>query len=495
MRLFLALAICAAIACSTDAPSPPIANSPIAVSATPARTGELSVRTAPDPTAKPATAAQTAVVPTPTRKPTPAAQTAVVPTPTRKLTTAAQTAVVPTPTRKPAQTAAAPTPTTAAQTVFTPTPTRKPAVSPTPKPEPLAAEERPILALDVERRGREETIVTVGVRVDGERLGSVAPAPGVVWSPDGARFAYTSGDGVSVEVAALGGEVWTALDSGDEWHPMYQWPAWSPDGKLIAAVNVDWCEVGMRVSSIEIIDALDGGSVARHGPYDFWQADGTIQGPQRFSTPNNISWSRDGGKLLVSWDKVAVIDAVSGKPQVVTSKPSLAEWAPTSDAVYYFEIEKGERSRRNRTLGALYVRRLESDAAEMLLSAAQVADMGLADEWGPVPGVMSLSPSGSTLAVGGGRDSDGFGTLHLFDVSDGTGAVSALDSTRYPVHGGLVALDWSPRGDALAGLVVSKSGTVVDMLDLAAGEWKIVTTSDISLSQVQFLGKSLSWTR
>ena len=123
---------------------------------------------------------------------------------------------------------------------------------------------------------------------------------------------------------------------------MYQWPAWSPDGKLLAAMNVAWCEVGMKVSSVEIIDALNGGSVDRHGPYDFWQADGTLQGPRRLSTPNNISWSRDGEMLLVSWDKAVVINAKSGKPRVISSRPVLAEWAPTSDAVYYFEIETGE---------------------------------------------------------------------------------------------------------------------------------------------------------
>ena len=324
---------------------------------------------------------------------------------------------------------------------------------------------------------------------------TTTPAPGAVWSPDGSRFAYTTGDGVSIKVGNLDGEEISVLDTGTEWHPMYQWPAWSPDGKLLAAMNVAWCEVGMKVSSVEIIDALNGGSVDRHGPYDFWQADGTLQGPRRLSTPNNISWSRDGDKLLVSWDKAVVINAKSGKPRVISSRPVLAEWAPTSDAVYYFEIETGEGNKRNRTLGAFHVRHLEADEPELLLSADEVSDMGLAAEWGPIPGVMSLSPSGSTLAVSGGGDEDGNGKLHLFEIPEGSSAVSVKDGSRYPVNGRLVALDWAPDESGIAGLVAYASGIRMDILDLLTGEWSAVAESGIEVHQVQFLGKVISWSR
>ena len=356
-------------------------------------------------------------------------------------------------------------------------------------------EDRAILVLDTATTNREETLVTIGVRYDGQNLGAVAPAPGAVWSADGSRFAYITGDGVSVKVGNLQGEEIPVLDTGTEWHPMYQWPAWSPDGSLLAAINVAWCEVGMKVSSVEIIDALNGGSVDRHGPYDFWQADGTLQGPRRLSTPNNISWSRDGEKLLVSWDKAVVINVKSGKPRVISSKPVLAEWAPTSDAVYYFDIEAGDENKRNRTLGAFYVRNLESDEPEMLLSAEEVANTGLAEEWGPIPGVMSLSPSGSTLAVSGGDDEGGSSELHLFEIPEGSSAMSVKDGLRYPVDGRLVALDWAPDGNSIAGLVADASGMRMDIFHLSTNEWSAVTTPGIEVNQVQFLGKSISWSR
>ena len=356
-------------------------------------------------------------------------------------------------------------------------------------------EDRAILASDTATTDREESLVTIGVRYDGQNLGAAAPATGAVWSPDGTRFAYITGDGVSVKIGNLEGEESPVLDTGTEWHPMYQWPAWSPDGKLLAAINVAWCEVGMKVSSVEIIDALNGGSIDRHGPYDFWQADGTLQGPRRLSTPNNISWSRDGDKLLVSWDKAVVINVKSGKPRVISSRPVLAEWAPTSDAVYYFEIEIGEQNKRNRTLGAFYVNRLESDEPELLLSAEEVANTGLAAEWGPIPGVMSLSPSGSTLAMSGGGDEEGNSELHLFEIPEGSSDVFVEDGSRHPVDGRLVALDWAPDESGIAGLVADASGVRMDILNLSTNEWSVVTTSGIEVNQVQFLGKVISWSR
>ncbi len=356
-------------------------------------------------------------------------------------------------------------------------------------------DDRAILMLDIARTNREEVLVTMGVRADGHRLGTAAPAPGAVWSPEGSRFAYTTGDGVSIRIGDLDGEQFVALNTGTEWHPMYQWPAWSPDGKRLAAINVAWCEVGMKVSSVEIIDAMNGGSIARHGPYDFWQADGTLQGPRRFSSPNNISWSRDGDKLLVSWDKAVVIDARSGKPHVISSSPVLAEWAPTSDALYYFEIDTGERNKRNRTLGAFYIRQIESDEPEILLSAGEVSSMGLAVEWGPIPGVISLSPSGSTLAVSGGGDEDGNSELHLFGIPEGSSAVSVKDGVRFPVNGRLVALDWAPDGNSIVGLISDALGIRMDILDLTTSEWSAVTTSGIEVNQAQFLGKTVSWSK
>ena len=53
--------------------------------------------------------------------------------------------------------------------------------------------DRAILLLDLAATNREESLVTVGVRTDGRSLGTVAPAPGAVWSPDGSRFRIHNG--------------------------------------------------------------------------------------------------------------------------------------------------------------------------------------------------------------------------------------------------------------------------------------------------------------
>ena len=366
------------------------------------------------------------------------------------------------------------------------------AVSPTPAGPPPVP--RPILSLDVASAGREEMIVTTAVYSDGRDVGEVAQAPGLVWAPDGVRFSYVAEDGKSVRVGDIEGDEKIVLQSDNEWYPMYQWPAWSPDGRRIAAINVAWCEVGMYVSSIEVIDAEIGGSVARHGPYDFWQAYGTLEGPTRFSSPNKISWSRDGQKVLISWDKAVVIDAVTGKPEVVTSKPVLAEWAPGSDAIYYFEIKRGE-VRRNLTLGAFYVKKLGADSPELLINEQRVSEMGLSNAWSPIPGALALSPSGGKIAMTGGGDSEGNSVLYVFDLTGELQSSFESSPESYAVEGHIAALDWAPDDEGVAALVSTDAGVSVDTLDLATGEWTTVTTSKIEMRQIEFLGKAISWSQ
>lgn len=426
----------------------------------------------------PTETAKSAPVPTATPTPNPTITPATLPLapPKTVSTPTPNLAITPAPN---------PTPTPATLQTETPTP------SPTATPKPAASPEaRPILIADVERSDREESVVTAAVSEDGARLGTVARTSGAAWSPDGARIAYVSRNGGEVRVAdADGGGAWAALSADSQWYPMYQWPAWSPDGARLAAVNVAWCEVGMRVSSIEIIDADYGGSLARHGPYDFWQADGTQQGPTRFSTPNKISWSADGENLLVSWDKATVIDAESGKARALTSEPVLAEWAPGAGALYYFEIAPGETNRRNRTLGALYLRRLEWDEARLMLSAADVAALGLAVERSPIAGAVSLSPDGGSLAAAGGE------ALYIFDVSGGADSLSSENAARYEAAGGATALDWSPDGSALAALIADEDGVRLDILDISSGEWREAARSEIGLRRLEFMGKAISWAR
>ena len=107
--------------------------------------------------------------------------------------------------------------------------------------------------------------------------------------------------------------------------------------------------------------------------------------------------------------------------------------------------------------------------------------MGLAAEWGPIPGVMSLSRSGLILAVSGGGDEDGNSELHLFSIPKGSTAVSLDDAVRHPVNGRFVAIDWSPYGNSILGLVADATGIRMDMFDLSANEWSSVVSPGIEM--------------
>jgi dipeptidyl aminopeptidase/acylaminoacyl peptidase len=215
-------------------------------------------------------------------------------------------------------------------------------------------------------------------------------------------------DGTALKTVDRQGREKTVFKSIQRWEPIYAWPMWSPDSQRLAVVTIEWCNTGSRISSLQIIDVRSEES-AKHGRYDFWEAQGTTDGPERFSLPKKLRWSPDGKKILVSWDQAVVIDADTGEAEIVSTEPVIAEWAPGSDAVYYFEIKNPE-TKGKRALGDFYVKRLGAQAPVKLMDENRLEELGLATGNGVIPAFMTLSPGGSRLAIGSGLSGESTGT-------------------------------------------------------------------------------------
>ena len=354
---------------------------------------------------------------------------------------------------------------------------------------------RPILYMGAERDGVMSIVVTRAVYPDGRDLGTVVRSIGATWSPNGQQIAFVTPTGMSMNVADLQGETRTLINSPGQWRPYYAWPAWSPDGTEIALIEVGWCDDGSRISDVVVIDVAQGKSTLRFGPYDFWHAEGTQDGPGRFSMPEALRWSPDGTKLLVSWDTVVVLDFATGRVEPISDTRAVAEWAPGSDAIYYYDVKRDPGS-KGRSVSSLNIKTLGSDEATVLADGQRLEELGMIGTPGVIPGLLALSPSGSTLAATAGQSDDGTGTLRLYALADGELFAVERPAQSFQTEGRMVALDWSADGDSIAVLVVDETdSTTLQVLDLESGRWKAVGSPVVDVEGIADIPTILSWGR
>lgn len=354
---------------------------------------------------------------------------------------------------------------------------------------------RPILYMGNERAGIRTMVVTRAVYPDGRDLGPVVRSIGATWSPNGRQIAFVTPTGMSMNVADLQGETRTLINSPGQWRPYYAWPAWSPDGTEIALIEVGWCDEGSRVTDVVVIDVAEGKATSRLGPYEFWHAEGTQDGPGRFSMPEALRWSPDGTKLLVSWDTVGVLDLATGRVEPISDTRVVAEWAPGSDAVYYYDV-KSDPGSEGRSVSSLNIKTLGSDEPTVLADEQRLQELGMIGTPGVIPGLLAVSPSGSTLAATAGQSDEGTGTLRLYDLGDGEHIAVERPAQSFQTEGRMVAMDWSPDEDSIAFLVVDETAsTTLQVLDLKTGRWDTVGSPVIDVEVIDDIPTILSWGR
>jgi hypothetical protein len=358
--------------------------------------------------------------------------------------------------------------------------------------------DRPILHFDVEEKDGRTHVVMAATTADGRRVGTDT-THGAVWSPKGTWFAvFASTDGASgpaLYAVNLKREVELIYDpKGTEriigWHP-----AWSPDGRKIAVLAAIPSNMGRRDFSVTVIDAVGKKVLSRHRI-----PEGTINLPYHLSPPNNFRWAPDGRKILVSWEKVVVIDVEKGRVFAVSDEPAVAEWAPDSESVLYFAISD-RANPRERALGGFYAKKLDDSNPVELMDRKGLATLGLSMHPGIHFALMVLSPTGSGLAIVTGTTKGEVVQLQLHDLKGGS-LVLNKPARTFQTDELITALEWAPDESRVAAVTLSKGGRVaIKVLDLKTGKWNMVAEVNLDLKQLGVAGlelfgfKNLSWTQ
>ncbi len=353
---------------------------------------------------------------------------------------------------------------------------------------------RAILHVDVVGTGANRRLVTAGVFPEGRQLGAIVVGLGATWSPDGTGFAFFDTQ-LALKLRDRAGQE-TVLFQGDQSEQLYLWqPAWSPDGKQIAALTFVPGATGPLKMSIALIDVA-----ARKVQSRFGIPRGVTNIPSYSTPPNKLRWSADGRRILLSWESAAVLDTKSGTFELLPGGPIVAEWAPGGDAIYYLDVTNRDRP-PGPTLAGLYRTKLGSGTPPTrLLDQQQLSAMGLAVTTRVVLGAMTLSPSGTKLAVGLGSSTGGSGKLHVYAIGPSPDSlVPDKPLATFQTEELIAAIEWAPDETQVAVIAVAKDGVKIRAVNLGTGVWRTLATLgalDLNGREAEVLAfKALSWTQ
>lgn len=352
---------------------------------------------------------------------------------------------------------------------------------------------QPILYLDTEAGG----LALRGVYPDGRRVRtpfrSSPTVPELMWSPDGKWFAYAIGHSgtanTSLEVMNLEGDRKTIFTTEGE---AMSTPIWSPDGGRIAVMVFGGPPSALWVAVID---------VAAKKLQSRYKLPTTIIDPA--TRPDKFRWSPDGRKILLSRNTAAIIDTVTGGIERVADQRVLPEWAPGSNAVYYFDLKDSVPMLPPSNLGDFYLKTLAPTSVTTVMDRKGIEALGLTGML--TRGFLALSPKGSKLAVSGsstlaeGGKAKAAGVVYIYDLSERRTVTLDKPSKSFQTEDLIMALDWAPDESGLAAVAVGTKGISIKLLDLTTGAWRILAT----VANNEYIGslylmvplKTMSWTQ
>jgi hypothetical protein len=274
------------------------------------------------------------------------------------------------------------------------------------------------------------------------------------------------------------------------------WPAWSPSGDQIAIIHGQFDLKKQHFSHNIIIADINGSKISRHR-----LPKGTLNFPLVMAPFNQFSWSPDGKKILISWDKAGVLNVDTGRFIKMSDSPIIAEWAPNSNSVYYFDVESDVRKRG---LKNFYKIDLDSAKPTKLADESGYKQNGLRHS-SCIYGHLNLSPSGSKMMFAGGSNDEMQDVIRIYSIERDKPIDIFKPLQKLPVDAIIMSTQWASDEKSIAVLVIRVKPSMeltVEILNLETQEKKTVTKIDLpkKVSEIEIIDligtvKSLCWTK
>ena len=353
---------------------------------------------------------------------------------------------------------------------------------------------RPMLFTDLVRKDHQWKFTSSAVNALGDDFGSLVGAMDATWSPDGKKLAYVSEDQFALAIASDQGEIFLGINSFVH-YPIFEWLSWSPNSQFLAVMVFNWCAVGSNIAELVIID-VDNKTLKRYDYYEFWQSEGTEDGPTKFSKPTQFRWSPDGKKLLISWDYVMVLDVFNNKYEYILKEGIIPDWSADSEGIYYLKYQEPNNRTSNDSVTGMYFLSIEDDSYPKLIASENDLKtlLGVSQNQ-KISGFIDQSNDGSQLALSissGSNASEYMSKVFVFDILSERLMHLEQPQGVYEISKRIESIQWSVDGGSISA-IISSDKISLELLNLSNGAWTLLKKLEIPPAFLPSLNKRIRW--
>ena len=257
----------------------------------------------------------------------------------------------------------------------------------------------------------------------------------------------------------------------------------------------NWCAVGSNIAELVIID-VDNKTLKRYDYYEFWQSEGTEDGPTKFSKPTQFRWSPDGKKLLISWDYVMVLDVFNNKYEYILKEGIIPDWSADSEGIYYLKYQEPNNRTSNDSVTGMYFLSIEDDSYPKLIASENDLKtlLGVSQNQ-KISGVIDQSNDGSQLALSissGSNASEYMSKVFVFDILSERLMHLEQPQGVYEISKRIESIQWSVDGGSISA-IISSDKISLELLNLSNGAWTLLKKLEIPPAFLPSLNKRIRW--